>query len=102
MLFKKLLRTTLKYKAQFISMIIMIAIGVGVFLGFNMEWYSIDRNTAEFFEQTKYADYRIYDRKSLLGFSSEDIDKIKAIDGVTAASREFAVDMSVSLSLIHI
>ena len=96
MLFKKLLRTTLKYKAQFISMIIMIAIGVGVFLGFNMEWYSIDRNTAEFFEQTKYADYRIYDRKSLLGFSSEDIDKIKAIDGVTAASREFAVDMSVN------
>ena len=41
MLFKKLLRTMGKYKAQFISMIIMITLGVGVFLGFNMEWYSI-------------------------------------------------------------
>lgn len=96
MLLKKLLRTTLRYKAQFISMIIMIAIGVGVFLGFNMEWYSIDRDTAEFFEQTKYANYRIYDEKNPLGFSSEDLDKIKAIEGVTAASREFAVDMSVN------
>ncbi len=26
------------YRAQFISMIIMIAIGTGVFLGFNIEW----------------------------------------------------------------
>lgn len=96
MLLKKLLRTTLRYKAQFISMILMIAIGVGVFIGFNMEWYSIDRDTAEFFEQTKYANYRIYDEKNPLGFSSEDLDKIMAIEGVTAASREFAVDMSVN------
>ena len=96
MLLKKLLRTTLRYKAQFISMIVMIAIGVGVFLGFNMEWYSIDCDTAEFFEQTKYADYRIYDEKNPLGFTAEDADKIKAIDGVTAVSREFAVNMSVN------
>ena len=30
------------YKAQFISMIIMIALGIGIFVGFNMEWVSID------------------------------------------------------------
>ena len=33
------------YKAQFISMIIMIALGIGIFVGFNMEWVSIDVNT---------------------------------------------------------
>ena len=26
------------YRAQFISMIIMIVLGVGIFVGFNMEW----------------------------------------------------------------
>lgn len=41
MLIKKLFRTAWKYKAQFISMIIMIAIGVGVFLDFNIEWKSM-------------------------------------------------------------
>ena len=42
MLFKKLLRTVGLYHSQFISMIIMIALGVGVFVGFNMEWVSIE------------------------------------------------------------
>lgn len=37
MLFKKLWRTMGLYRAQFISMIIMIALGVGIFVGFNME-----------------------------------------------------------------
>ena len=41
MLFRKLLRTFKLYKAQFISMIIMITLGIGVFVGFNMEWVGI-------------------------------------------------------------
>lgn len=40
MLGKKLLRTIWKYKTQFLSMIIMIAIGVGIFVGFHVEWYN--------------------------------------------------------------
>lgn len=39
------------YKAQFISMIIMIALGIGMFVGFNMEWVSIEENTTSFFEK---------------------------------------------------
>ena len=48
MLFRKLWRTMGLYKAQFISMILMVALGVGIFVGFNMEWYSIDKNTSAF------------------------------------------------------
>ena len=44
MLLKKLFRTLWHYKAQFISMVIMVALGVGVFLGFNVEWYSLEVN----------------------------------------------------------
>ena len=45
MLLKKLFRTLWKYKAQFISMVIMVALGIGVFLGFNVEWYTLEVNT---------------------------------------------------------
>lgn len=92
-LFKKLLRTAAKYRAQFISMILMVAIGVGVFIGFNMEWYSLKIDTERFLSETGYADYRIYSEQ---GFSADDLNKISAIEGVEEASRFFAVDAALS------
>lgn len=92
MLFRKLVRTALKYKAQFISMIVMVALGVGVFVGFNIEWNSIGENTQSYFEKTDFADYRIYSES---GFSSEDVDKVKAIAGVDGATRWLAVGADV-------
>lgn len=92
MLFKKLLRTAQKYKSQFISMIIMVAIGIGVFFGFNTEWYSLQRDTSAFMEQTGFADYRIFDER---GFREEDVAAIKKIRGVEKASRIFAVNVGV-------
>jgi putative ABC transport system permease protein len=92
MLFKKLLRTMGQYKAQFISMIIMIALGIGVFVGFNMEWVSIEENTSKFFSDTRFADYRVVSEE---GFSSEDLAAISAADGVLAASRFISVDTAV-------
>ena len=77
MLLKKLWRTMGLYKAQFISMVNMITLGVGVFVGANMEWVSIEKNTMKFFEDTHLADYRlIYEE----GFSEEDLDKIKDLN----------------------
>ena len=92
MLFRKMLRTIGRYKAQFISMIIMIAIGIGMFLGFNMEWVSLDEDTSAFFAQTDFADYRITSKD---GFSAEDADKINAIDGVDRAARYLSVNADV-------
>ena len=92
MLLKKMFRTLLRYKAQFISMVIMIALGVGVFLGFNMEWYSLEKNTGFIFDQTGFADYRIYSEK---GFSQEDLQAVLAIDGVRDATRFLTVNAAV-------
>ncbi len=89
MLIKKLFRTAWRYKAQFISMVIMVAIGMGIFLGFNIEWRSIEADTGAFFEATDYADFRLY---SETGFSEEDIQSIREIDGVEAATRFFSVN----------
>ena len=90
MMIRKLFRTAWKYKAQFISMIIMVAIGVGIFLGFNIEWKSIEADTSSFFEETKYADFRLYAQTS---FSEEDIEAVRKIEGVDAATRFFSVNV---------
>ena len=79
MLNKKLFRTMGLYKAQFISMIIMIALGIGVFVGFNMEWVSIETNTSKFFDDTNLADYRVVSQE---GFTKADAEKIEKISGV--------------------
>lgn len=92
MLFKKLLRTAALYKAQFISMLIMITLGVGVFLGFNMEWRTIEVDTAQFFSDTNYADYRLYSQN---GFTREELEAVAATDGVDAATRYLSVNLDV-------
>ncbi len=95
MLFKKLWRTMGLYKAQFISMIIMIAIGVGMFVGFNAEWTSIQKNTSKFFNNTKLADYHVVTTEAT-GFTKEDAEKIKGIDGVQAATRFISANVEIS------
>ena len=92
MLFRKLLRTAWSYKAQFLSMIIMMTLGIGIFLGFNMEWKTIEYDVGNFFEQTKYADFRLY---SETGFTKDDLEKIASIKGVEAATRFFSVNPDV-------
>lgn len=92
MLWKKLFRTMWQYKAQFISMILMITIGVGIFVGFNMEWVSIDINTKRFFKESNFADYRVV---SELGFSEEDAENVENIKGVDKVSRYISVPADV-------
>ena len=92
MLIRKLFRTAWSYKAQFISMVIMITLGMGMFLGFNMEWKSIEVDTGKFFADTNYADYRLYSEK---GFTTDDLKKISDIDGVDAATRYLSVNLDI-------
>lgn len=90
LLFKKLVRTAWGYKSQFVSMILMIAIGVGMFLGFHMEWVSLEKNGYEFLENTSYADFRLY---SETGFSEEEVAAVQKISGVDAATRYLAMNV---------
>ncbi len=94
MLLRKLFRTAWKYKAQFISMIIMVAIGIGVFVGFNMEWYSIEKNTSDFFAKTDLYQYRIINEQ---GFSGDDITTLreKLSDSGVYAHRVLQVNVDV-------
>lgn len=73
-------------------MILMVMLGVGMFVGFNMEWASIERNMFSFFDEGNFADYRLADER---GFTQEEFDKIKSIDGVDDAARFLSVDVDV-------
>ena len=59
---------------------------------FNVEWYSLEVNTKEIYDATGFADYRIYSDR---GFSPEDLEKVKAIDGVDEATRFLSLNVSV-------
>ena len=93
MLSKKLLRTIMRYKAQFISMIVMVTLGVGVFIAFNMEWQTIENNVNVTFEETGFADYRLVDAN---GYSESDLEKISSIDGVQDSTRYLSINTTVT------
>ena len=92
MLLRKLFRTLWHYKAQFISMVIMVALGVGVFLGFNVEWYSLEVNTRRIYDATGFADYRICSDR---GFTEADLEAVKGMDGVEDATRFLSLNVAV-------
>lgn len=89
---RKLWRTARVYKVQFISMILLIALGVGVFVGFNSEWVTIDEDTKSFFEDCGFADYRIIDED---GFTAADVEKITGIEGIGGVGRFISVNADV-------
>ena len=92
MLKRKLWRTAKVYRVQFISMILMIMLGIGIFVGFNAEWVTIRDDTSSFFKDSGFADYRIIDED---GFSSEDSRMIRNIEGMTGVSRFLSVNADV-------
>lgn len=92
MLGRKLWRTIGVYRVQFISMVLMIIIGIGMFVGFNMEWYTIERDLTTALDASNFADYRIYSES---GFDEAALDSIKDVDGVDAAARFLSVNATV-------
>lgn len=73
-------------------MILMVMLGVGVFVGFNMEWASIERNMFSFFDDCNFADYRLVNER---GYSAEDAEKIADIGGVDSVGRFLTVNVDV-------
>lgn len=58
-LFKKLLRDMMFSKGQFISIILVIATGVGFFAGLFITMESLEKNLDQFYEETNLAEFLI-------------------------------------------
>lgn len=90
MLKKKMLRDILKQKSQFITIIIMIAIGIMVYSGINAYMLGMQRAADNF-----YQDYNLQDLNVLgSSFKKSDLETVKKINNVNDAELKMALNMN--------
>ena len=87
---KKMIRDILKNKSQFITIFLMVAIGVMVYSGIEAYMDGM-RDTANKF----YEDYNLQDINVLgKGFTEKDLDNIKSTQNVNDAERKLELVMT--------
>lgn len=89
MLKQKMLQDMKQNKWQFISVMIMAFLGVFIFTGIGGEWAGIENYRKDYYEKTNLADGWIWGE----GFSNNDLNKVKNIDGVTNAEKRCYVEV---------
>lgn len=75
---------------SFLSIIIVVSLGVSIFLVCRMGALSSSKAGTEFYEQTNYHDLEI---RSSRGITEDDVAAVRAFDGVIDAEGLIAVDM---------
>lgn len=83
MLRQKMLQDMKQNKWQFLSIMILAFLGVFIFAGIGGEWAGVESYRKGYYEETNLADGWIWGE----GFSDTDLNKVKNIDGVTAAEK---------------
>ncbi len=79
---KDTLRNINKQKVSYLSVIVIAILGVSIFLGLAFSAAALRRNGSEFFNAQAYRDIELV---STLLFSPEDLDDIRAVEGVADA-----------------
>ena len=89
MLRRKMIRDIIKNKSQFITIFLMIMIGVMVYTGVEAYMDGM-RYTADKF----YTDNNLEDLNVLGSFSNADLDKIKNLENVNDVEGKYVINMS--------
>ena len=79
---KDALRNIAKQKVSYLSIIVIALLGVSIFLGLDFSAAALTRNGSDFFNAQEYRDIELV---STLLFSPEDLDDIRAVEGVAYA-----------------
>lgn len=87
---QKMLQDMKQNKWQFISVMIMAFLGVFIFTGIGGEWAGVESYRKGYYEQTNLADGWIWGE----GFSNDDVNKVKSIEGVTGAEKRCYVEVT--------
>ena len=90
MLKQKMLQDMKQNKWQFISVMIMAFLGVFIFTGIGGEWAGVESYRKGYYEQTNLADGWIWGE----GFTKDDLNKIKNLDGVVNAEKRCYVEVT--------
>ncbi len=93
-LFKEFLRTIKNNLGRFLSIVAIIALGVGFFAGINATKPDMIKSAAKYYEETNLMDLRAMNP---LGYSPEDIGKLKGVAGITAMQPSFTKDLFLSV-----
>lgn len=89
-LFKNTFREIRNSKARFISIMAIIALGVGFFTGIKATTPSMYQLAEDYYKTQKLMDYRLL---STVGFDEDDISEIAKLDGVTNVMPSYFCDV---------
>lgn len=92
-LLKKFIRDILRAKGQFISIIILSALGVLVFSGLDGAWRNIDLSLSRYFEGYRLPDFWVVTQTA----GSAEIKKIAGLKGVSAAQGRYSGEVETTL-----
>lgn len=92
-LFKNTLREIKNTKARFISIMMIIALGVGFFVGVKCTNPSMIAMGEKYYDEQNLMDFRVL---STVGFDKDDVKAIKDIDGVSDVMPSYFTDLGVS------
>lgn len=87
--FKDVLRDIKKSKGRFFSIFAIIALGVAFFSGIKVAPIDMKRTADKYYDDNNFMDLTVY---STLGFTDEDIEEIKKIDGVENVFATYSLD----------
>ena len=79
-------------KSRFVSIMVIVALGVGFFVGVKGASPSMKHSADKFFKENNLMDYKIM---SSYGFREEDIESLKNMEGVKAIMPSYSTELLV-------
>lgn len=98
MLFKKMLRDLKLNKVQFLSIFLMMFIGVFIYTGVNSEWQGMQTSVNNYYEKTNMADEWVYGNH----FTKEDVNKILENENIEAVNRRMLLPVTIDQSKVDL
>ena len=89
MLMKSVFRTIRTTFARYLAILAIIALGVGFFAGLRVTKQSMLKTADDYLEELSLYDFRLI---STLGFTEEDVDAFRALDGIEGAFGAYSAD----------
>ena len=87
--FKDILRDIKKSKGRFFSIFAIIALGVAFFSGIKVAPIDMKATADKYYDNNNFMDFTLY---STLGFTDEDIEEIRKIDGIEDVFATYSLD----------
>jgi len=90
-LYRRLWRTFLKSKLQFIALALVVMIGVSVYISMNTAYYNLERSRSQFYAENDFADYYFH----VVRAPSQVVTRIEALPGVQMVTGRVQLDVPI-------